>query len=188
RTALGLARADTRPFFAALSELKQEGFFLRHPVRIILRATGHDELYSESLTDLGISDFVTLEPGVPYRDALQEMLKADGLLIFQSSGCNHQIPAKAYEYLRAGRPILSLTDSAGDTAQLLLRNGQSAIADLLDKDDIKSAIRTFVPGIAASEGGPDIDVLRYTRRGQTAHLAALFDELSGKGAASETTQ
>ena len=179
---------DPRPFFAALGELKREGFFTQQPVRVILRATGHDELYRESLTDLDIADIVTLEPGVPYRDALQEMLKADGLLIFQSSGCNHQIPAKAYEYLRAGRPILSLTDSAGDTAQLLQRNGQSAMADLLDKDDIKSAIRAFVPGLRASEGATDTDVSRYSRRGQTAHLAALFDELSGKSGASETTQ
>ncbi|MEM6810154.1 MAG: glycosyltransferase, partial [Pseudomonadota bacterium] len=171
-----------------LGELKREGFFTQQPVRVILRATGHDELYRESLTDLDIADIVTLEPGVPYRDALQEMLKADGLLIFQSSGCNHQIPAKAYEYLRAGRPILSLTDSAGDTAQLLQRNGQSAMADLLDKDDIKSAIRAFVPGLRASEGATDTDVSRYSRRGQTAHLAALFNELSGKSGASETTQ
>ncbi|MEO0616144.1 MAG: glycosyltransferase [Pseudomonadota bacterium] len=179
---------DPRPFFAALSELKQEGYFLQHPVRVILRATGHDELYRESLTNLDIADIVTLEQGVPYRDALQEMLKADGLLIFQSSGCNHQIPAKAYEYLRAGRPILSLTDRAGDTAQLLQRNGQSAMADLLNKDDIKSAIQSFVPSLSAAGGRTGTDVSQYSRRGQTAHLAALFDELAGKGGAAEATQ
>ena len=51
--------------------------------------------------------------------ALAEQLAADGLLLFQAANCNHQIPAKLYEYLRAGRPILALTDAAGNTAATL---------------------------------------------------------------------
>ena len=34
------------------------------------------------------------------------MLAADGLLLMQAANRNSQILAKAYEYLRAGRPIL----------------------------------------------------------------------------------
>ena len=42
-----------------------------------------------------------------------------GLLLLQASNCNDQVPAKAYEYLRCHRPVLALTDPAGDTAELL---------------------------------------------------------------------
>ena len=64
-----------------------------------------------------------MEPGVSFRNAVAEMLSADGLLIFQASNCNHQIPAKVYEYFRAKRPIFAMTDPKGDTASLLKSMG-----------------------------------------------------------------
>ncbi|MFK7888485.1 MAG: glycosyltransferase [Gammaproteobacteria bacterium] len=175
---------DPRPFFAAIAALKSRGVFQSNPIRVVLRATGHDEVYRPLLEDLNITDLVHLEGAVPYRDALQEMLLADGLLIFQSVGCNHQIPAKAYEYLRAARPILALTDAAGDTASLLGANGHSQIAGLLDQSAIETALETFVERVrrgGADDAKPAQD---YSRRAQTAHLAALFDELTGNASAS----
>jgi len=50
------------------------------------------------------------------------------LLLLQASNCNSQIPAKVYEYLRAGKPILALTDPEGDTATLLRNLGINTIA------------------------------------------------------------
>ena len=40
------------------------------------------------IAELGIGDIVKLEPVVAYREALREMLRADGLLLFQGSVCN----------------------------------------------------------------------------------------------------
>ena len=47
-------------------------------------------------------------PGGARRDGR----RADALLVLQASNCNEQIPAKLYEYLRTGRPILC-TDRSG---------------------------------------------------------------------------
>ena len=44
---------------------------------------------------------------------IDEMRRADGLLLFQGAQCNRQIPAKAYEYLASRRPIIGLIDSVG---------------------------------------------------------------------------
>ena len=173
---------DPRPFFAAVAALKARGMFADNPTRVVLRATGHDALYQAMLDDLGIGDVVELAPAVPYRDALQEMLLADGLLIFQSTGCNHQIPAKAYEYLRARRPILSLTDSAGDTARLLAANGHTDVADLLDQPAIERALSAFIERVRAAAGTPAAPKSDYSRHAQTRRLAELFDRvLDGDG-------
>ena len=53
----------------------------------------------------GIQDLIELAPLVPYEGrAFAEQLAADGLLLFQAANCNHQIPAKLYEYpVPAGR-------------------------------------------------------------------------------------
>jgi hypothetical protein len=107
------------------------------------------------------------------------MMAADGLLIFQAASCNHQIPAKLYEYLRSGRPILALTDPAGDTAATMRECGANTIARLDDAGDIENRLQEFIGMLrarTASGVAPDV-ASRYPRRAQTANLAALFDRV-----------
>src|SRR5689334_12215337 len=99
---------DPKSFFAAVSELRRSGRIAPSTLRIILRASGFEDLYRPQLLDLGINDIVFLEPTISHRESLIEMLNADGLLIFQAANCNLQIPAKLYECLRARRPIFAL--------------------------------------------------------------------------------
>jgi hypothetical protein len=134
---------DPTAFFSALSRLKRDGRIDAKSVRIDLRASGFEERYSRALRQLGIDDFVHLSPHLPYRQTLQECVDADALLLLQGASCNHQIPAKAYEYLRAQRPIVALTSDEGDTAALLRRTGGATIVDLAREDAIYSAFPDF---------------------------------------------
>ena len=140
---------DPRCFFDALSELKSEGTINAGELKIILRATGHDDLFLPMIEEKNIADIVFLEPSVPYVDALQEMLEVEGLMIFQAANCNHQIPAKIYEYLRAEKPILALTDEVGDTAGVLKRANVGMVVALDNKDGIKQGLLDFVQQIKA---------------------------------------
>jgi glycosyltransferase involved in cell wall biosynthesis len=170
---------DPKPFFQAIAELKQEGELSAQRVCIVLRATGHDELYGPLLKDSGIDDIVKLAPGVSYREALSEMLRADGLLIFQASNCNHQVPAKLYEYFRAKRPILALTDKQGDTAKTLTEAGVKTLVALDDKDAIKKELLSFID--ALEEGSGQIAskeiIKQYSRRTASEKLGELFDQV-----------
>ncbi len=114
---------------------------------------------------------------MPYRDALREMCVAAGLLVLQAANCNQQIPAKLYEYLRAGRPILGLADPAGDTAQALSAAGVRHIAALEDQAAMETAIERFVTDLrTAGAASPDVDLVRRaSRRERTRELAALLD-------------
>ena len=138
---------NPRSLFEAISALKEDGFLRAENVQFIFRASGHEETYSEWLNELSVADIIKLEPQIPYKDALQEMFNADGLLLLQGDGCNQQIPAKAYEYLRAQRPVLALTDEAGDTALLLKENQVADIAPLDDVAAISDAIKNFIQRI-----------------------------------------
>jgi glycosyltransferase involved in cell wall biosynthesis len=170
---------DPRAFFQAIAELKEEGELSAKRVCIVLRATGHDDQYGPLLKDAQIDDIVKLEPGVSYREALSEMLKADGLLIFQASNCNHQVPAKLYEYFRAKRPIFALTDKQGDTAKTLIEAGVKAIVPLDDKNTIKAALLSFI--YAVEKGGvsaiPEEIIDQYSRRSASKRLGVLFDQV-----------
>ncbi|HEY5800080.1 MAG TPA: glycosyltransferase, partial [Burkholderiaceae bacterium] len=171
---------DPAPLFAALSELKAEGAIDASRLRVVLRATAHDGYVNGLLAQYGIQDLVSTAPHVAYRDALREMLTADGLLILQASNCNHQIPAKLYEYLRANRPILALTDSAGDTAATLRSAGVDSIAPLDDKDGIKAGLQRFL-ALAMAGQAPlpsAAAVAGASRRSRSMELATLLDRLS----------
>ncbi len=168
---------DPKPFFQALSNLKQQHGINASRLRVVLRATGHDEQYQPILNELDIGDIVSLEPGVPYRNALKEMMSADGLLIFQAANCNHQVPAKVYEYFRARRPVLSLTDRAGDTAATLDEAGLSDIAPLDNKEEIQRVLLNFMEKLELGNAAVanEKSVQRYSRQAAAKTLAGWLD-------------
>ncbi len=138
---------NPRALFEAISTLKSQNFFSGRSVELILRASGHETTYASWLNELDIAEIVKLEPPIPYKKAIRETFNAAGLLLLQGKGCNQQIPAKAYEYLRAQKPILALTDEAGDTAALLNENQIANIAPLDDASAIANAMHDFIDRI-----------------------------------------
>jgi len=171
---------DPRPFFAALATLKRAGKIGGQNLQIILRATGSDEMYQPMIAELGIGDIVRLEPVVAYRDALREMLRADGLLLFQGSVCNHQIPAKIYEYYRAGKPIFALVDPSGISANMLREVGVPDIADISNSEHIAD---TLLGLMAALKEGRRVGVAKSaaaknSRKSRSAELANLLNKLT----------
>jgi len=169
---------DPTAFFGALQDLKRSGAMSAQRLKVVLRATGHDAHIARLIAQFDVADLVELAPSVAYVDALAETMTADGLLLFQAANCNHQIPAKLYEYLRAGRPILALTDAAGDTAATLRDAGVQSIAQLDQREDIVAHLTKFLTDL---ENGSAMLVSRelasrYSRRSQARQLAALLDE------------
>jgi glycosyltransferase involved in cell wall biosynthesis len=168
---------DPRAFFAAIAELRRSGRIVPGEVRIVLRATGCDDYLRSLIGPLQIGDVVMLEPAIGYREALTEMLAADGLLVLQASNCNDQVPAKLYEYLRAGRPILALADPVGDTAAVLRDAGIDTIAPLNREEDITRALAGFLDLIRERRApiAAKSQVEAASRRSRTCELARILD-------------
>jgi glycosyltransferase involved in cell wall biosynthesis len=173
---------DPRPLFAALGRLRRDGILDGATFRLVLRAPVHEALLAGLAREHGIADIVEIAPALPYRAALAEMLAADGLLVLQAANCNEQVPAKLYEYLRAGRPVLALTDPAGDTAALMRLAAIDTVAALDDADAIAEALPRFLA--LAREGRAPLAspafVQAQARAARTARLAALLDEVAAQ--------
>jgi len=172
---------DPRAFFDALGALKRRGAIGPDTLQVILRASGFDDGYRPMLLERGIADIVRLEAPLGYRGALAELLAADGLLLFQAASCNHQIPAKLYEYLRAARPIFAMTDSQGDTARVLLDAGVDRVIPLDSEERIAEALPRFLDSVRrGSAPVPAADVIhRHSRRARAGELAAMLDAIAG---------
>lgn len=164
---------DPTELFRALSSIRRNG-----PAKLLLRfrAAVHERLLAELAAAHGVQDMVEMLPPLPYLEALQEMLRADGLLLLQASNCNEQIPAKLYEYLRARRPILCLSDFAGDTWQVLQRAGLrhgAALNDARQIDQLLMRALTRGPdGLLPSEQS----VQEASRAGRARLLATWLEE------------
>jgi len=176
---------DPRPFLAALRTLKASGDVTERSLRVVLRGSGHDDYYGRLIAEHGLADVVRLAPPVSYRDAIREMTAADGLLLFQAASLNLQIPAKAYEYLGARRPIFALTDPAGDTAAMLTAAGVGCIARLDSEEDICTKLRPFLEALRCGNApvAKELEIARQSRRARTAALADLLDTVVASCAA-----
>jgi glycosyltransferase involved in cell wall biosynthesis len=166
---------DPTSVFAALARLKHHHRASYERLRVRFRAPAHGQMLRTLAATHDVAEAIEILPAIGYREALAEMMRADALLILQAANCNAQVPAKLYEYLRARRPILVLTDPAGDTARVARDAGLAAIAPLDDAAAIAALVCTFLadpthgtlPGEAAIAGA--------SRRGRTRELAALLD-------------
>jgi len=164
--------------FAALATLRDQG---RLPAnfRLSLRATGYDAEMRALVESAAVGNLVEIAPAVPYRQALGEMLQADGLLLLQGAASNPAIPAKLYEYLRARRPLLALVHPAGDSAALLRELNAAVIAPLDDARAIATALGNFLDRCAAGTAPVVSKAVadRFSRRTQTGELAALLNSI-----------
>lgn len=171
------AGRNPEQFLATLAQLKAAGT-IDTSLRVVLRAPGDIPGTIAKVRRHGVEDIVEVLPPVPYRDALHEMLSADGLLIFQGTPYNNQIPAKIYEYFRARKPILGLVDAVGETAGVLQRAGFTSMAPIDDTAALAPAIAGFVSAIrsgTAHRASEEL-VARSSRTHKAVQLAQLFDE------------
>jgi glycosyltransferase involved in cell wall biosynthesis len=171
---------DPRPFFRAVARLKKTGQIQGRDVQINLRASGNEQLYAQILGELDADDVIRLLPPIPYPEAVAEAAASDALLLFQAGNCDHQIPAKAYEYLRIGKPILALTTQTGDTAALLRETRGATIVDLASEQQIFEALPAFLDSVRSGTHAlaDQNRVRQYARRNQAQALAGTLTALT----------
>jgi glycosyltransferase involved in cell wall biosynthesis len=170
---------DPTQLFVALRRLNEAGRIRIGELKLRFRAAVHDELLRDLAERNGVGPYIEILPAVSYRDALHEMLRADALLAMQGSGCNEQIPAKIYEYLRAGKPIICLSDPAGDTVGVLRQAGVCADARLDSAEDIANRLPLLLDAVRAGKADlPDRKTVHLaSRRKRAEALARILDDV-----------
>jgi glycosyltransferase involved in cell wall biosynthesis len=171
---------DPSHLMSALRLLCSVGSLRRSALRIRFRAAGHEALLTQLARANGVEDMIEILPPVPYRAALEEMLSSDGLLVLQATNCNEQIPAKLYEYLRVGRPILALTDPQGDTAGVMREAGLDTVAPLNAPREIAALLERFVSDVGSLPVPSPAYVAGASRGGRAQALVRLLERAAEK--------
>ncbi len=176
---------DPSTFFAAVRALIDEGALKAEDLCIRFRAAQHESEVLECARQQGVIDCVEVAPPIPYHRAIAEMMGADLLLVFQGSHFNTQIPAKIYEYLRAGQDILSVVDPSGGTAGQMRQFEANWIVDIASMQSVRDGLLSALRGRSREERTTELArnqqaVQAYSRQSQTSRLRALFDQTNGQ--------
>jgi glycosyltransferase involved in cell wall biosynthesis len=122
-----------------------------------------------SAPELFRSGMITFHTQVDSKRAQECLNQADVLLIFQG---NHPtaIPAKFYEYIQTGKPILALAGD-GELKDIVLRTGSGFVVDPDDHLGICLAIEQALQRPARSPEEVDLLAKQFDFLGLTAQLA-----------------
>jgi glycosyltransferase involved in cell wall biosynthesis len=174
------ADRDPGPFLEAICQLKcDEAVNRTFRVRFIgnfSSASQQADLENQIRAD-GLHDVVSLGSQVPYAQSLRAMAEADILLLVDNPGRPAGVPAKLYEYIGAGRPILALADYESDVAWILSESGLPyRIAPPRDPEAIRRALCELLkdPTTAAYRKA-DHSPTRFTREQLSGELSQLLN-------------
>jgi glycosyltransferase involved in cell wall biosynthesis len=171
---------DPRPLLGALRELQAGGKPLSMRVDFVGRQSGGLFDFTQEVRDRGLEKVVRLEEQMPYAEAIRRMMRADILLLVHAPDSLIGVPAKLYEYLGAGRPILALAELDSDIAWVLRESGVlHRIAPPREVGQIKQALLELAR--AVKEGQPAVpnrDALQqFTRERMAQKFAECLDRV-----------
>jgi glycosyltransferase involved in cell wall biosynthesis len=133
---------DPRPLLDALAQLRAEAPGAP-PIRVNFLGRADDGRFDlpTEIRTRSLEGAVTAEGHAPYDEAVRRMARADILLLVQWPGHRISVPAKLYEYLGTGRPVLALAEPDGDIAWVLRTSGVlHRVAPTHDVPRIKQAL------------------------------------------------
>lgn len=129
------------------------------------------------------SPVVHVLPPMPHAEALGRMAEADVLLFLlrDMPGIDDMIPARLYEYLRLGKPILAVAPD-GAAKELVERNG-GLVVHPADVEALARALDRIADGELPGRADPSsAEVKSFSRASQALRLGEVLGRLSGDAA------
>lgn len=172
-------------FLEALAALLKSGEISKGQLHVEFLGGGdyvESPAFRTLVESLGLEGTVTVHGHVGYAECLDRQSRSHVLLLLQCGmDTRSLIPAKAFEYLRVGRPILALVPPSA-TSELFERTGGARVADPENPMSIRSAVLDLF--LAARAGNwrsnPNPAALQsYSRQELTLRLAKELDQVTG---------
>jgi glycosyltransferase involved in cell wall biosynthesis len=165
-------RQSFRALWAAIARLRED------PAAEVPRVRFVGDLPSEvrgEVAEAGIADLVDTTGFLPHEQAMQAMVSSSMLIASGFTGSDPVsrgvIPAKLFEYLASGLPILYVGSRVDDAGSLLARQPGCYIVDSTDVSGVQAVIESGM-----GTGPYERDVEQFSRRSRTRALAEVFDQ------------
>jgi glycosyltransferase involved in cell wall biosynthesis len=119
---------------------------------------------------------------VPAAEAIREMSEADFLLLLDlhDRGPGIQVPAKLFEYIQIGRPILAYTNRNSPVERILAKSGvrHVCVYPESNSDEMDAAVLRLLETPATADRSSEWFRQQFDGRAQTAALAGILDAVT----------
>jgi glycosyltransferase involved in cell wall biosynthesis len=169
---------DPGPFLAGIDLLLEQAPELRERLAVVFYGKSSAQIV-KYLTQMRHRCVVTLGPVLTHEMAVREICRADVLCLLSHPG-KGIATGKIFEYLAAGRPILSVPGD-GDITDRILRETNAGVVARAPAE-VARVIRLWFSewqqrgaiGVTAAQE----EVYKYTRQNQAGQLAAILNSIS----------
>lgn len=135
----------------------------------------------ERIRRSGVSSFIERLGHLPHRKAMQHLERADlAWLPYHAEYSDLIVPAKTYEYIGSGTPILATVNPSHETAALVRETGTGLVAREGDVEGVTRALKLLLDGVYPYDSKKDA-IAKLERRCQTGQLAKILDDLTAGG-------
>lgn len=135
----------------------------------------------ETLRELAAAGIVDYRPGrVPQAEARRHACEADGLVLLQPQS-DTQVPAKLFEYVRIGRPVLAYLRRDSPSERILALSGTPHVAVYTDDGpaEVDAKLLAFLDLPSGSVEPSEAFARQFNARDQAQALARLVTSLAG---------
>lgn len=153
----------TNPKFASQLEIKLVGKV--------------DQSVKEALQSFHLEKYVRFIPYLPHNEVISEQQKSHVLLLPVNRTPNALgiLTGKFFEYMAAGVPVLAIGPTKGDLAKIIQETNCGIMCEFEDLAAIKEAVLGIFNGHQRDRN--EVEILKYSRKGQTEQLCALISEM-----------
>jgi glycosyltransferase involved in cell wall biosynthesis len=192
---IDLENRNPRGLFAGIRLALDRGWLAQTDLQLTFLGCGpygDSASFRDDVTKYSLHQFIEIvKERIPYRDALARMAGADVLVVLSENLSNAeaaqnierwtamQVPAKLYEYLRIGRPLLALVGE-GAVRELLEDTGAGLPISSRNTEEIALALQRLDEARNAGRIATDpanVSITKYSRESLTALLARELDSL-----------
>jgi len=173
-------------FYHALDDLLSDGFIPSDDIQVVHYGVTNFRVDHQFLTQLlrkvKHRTVLVFRERIAHRQAIEAQVGADLLLLLPGLVSRHggNIPAKLFEYLRSGRPILSVATSPQDEVAEIIDQCNAGLATS-DLDQIKEYVLSQYQAWKQNNRTPvvneSVDLEPYSRQYQTRQLKDLMLEV-----------
>jgi hypothetical protein len=192
---------NPRGLFAGIRRALDQGWLNGDDLRVTFLGSGpyaDSAPFRQDLKTFALEPYVEIvRERIPYRDALARMAGADVVVVLSENLADDgdagniqqwtamQVPAKLYEYLRVGRPLLALVGE-GAVKELLEKTGAGVPIRSRDTEQVALALKHYYEarhGETTSGNPANAVISEYSRENLTGLLARELDSLIASNAA-----
>jgi len=166
----------------AISDLLGKGIIPGNSIEITFTCNTKGNKIFHPFTDLMNAGIVKVYDFLPHTESLARMAEMDISLLLLTKG-RDIYPAKVFEYMYLGNPVLSLSTPGDDLDGIIRETNSGTVVDYRDREAIQRAIIEFInlkkQGKLMRFSHEREEIKRFSRKCIAGHFAEILEKISG---------